>query len=600
MGFNPKNPKDIGRLRQSATLAQRQWGHFLSRRAEALREMAGNNYGEKNSGTPDSMLYPMLGLYVKTISRLITSDNPKCHFHHWNPDTTAHCKDLEIMVNDEFERIDLAGSLSATVTASMFGLGVCKIGRVLKGATEEEGGYLHEVGGLFVDPVLDEDFIFDMRAKRWEGVAFMGDISRVPLEWAKSNKAFFKTAREKLSATHRLNDLPLAGSAREIHSQLLPSYRSTPLEDEYEDMVDVWNLWMPNEQLMLVIDREFSNILSIEEWEGPRHGPYHILGYNWLPGNLVPVSPVSELMDIHRATNIIVNKVGDQIANMKTVIAVDGATGAKDGNTIKDAKNRGIVEVGSTASIKPITFNGPDGQLWTLANALLDKFSYFTGNIEALAGLGPQSATIGQDRLLAESANRQVTDMQGEVMKFTSKIMTDLAWYVKTDPDWSRQLVKEVPYADMKIPFVGRPSDIPGEKDDYKLAVEPYTLATKTPSQRMMMLRQMINETVLPMMPMMQAQGQSIDMEKFLKKVAEYADLPELANIIIYSEGEAEPAAGAGEDASTKSPVTTRNYVRENRSTATRKGTNAAQVAASMQAPRGGSSQAVGEMVTVG
>lgn len=596
MGFNPKNDKDLARLRQSASAAQKKWLPFLDRRAEALKEVAGSNYGERGSGKPPVQLYPLLGLYVKTITRLITSDNPKCHFNHWNPDVVAHCHDLEIMLNDEFDRIQLGPSIAECVSLGMFGIGVAKVGRVMEGYPEEEGGFLHEPGGLFVDPVMDEDYLFDIPQKRWESITFEGDATRVPLEWAKENKRFDKKEREKLTASSRGRQLASIGRYRQIRSQLLPG-RSGPLvEEEIEDGVDLWNFWLPREKKMMVLNWDFTSVLAFDDWEGPKHGCYRKLWFNKLPGNLPPLTPVAELMDLHLGTNKLVGRVGDDAANMKTNIITDGPTGEADGKAIVEAPHRGVVKVGNAGSIKPVTFNGPEQSLIALTSVFFDRFDFFAGNISALAGLGAQSDTFKQDRLIAESASGTITEMGGEVLKFTAGIMQDLAWYVKNDPDWSRQLVKEVPYADIKIPFVGRTADIPGDLEDYKLDPEPYSLKKKSPAERMLMLRQMITELVIPLMPMMQQQQITINMERLLKKIAEYTDLPELADVIVYGSGEQDPAAGEGQDVAAKPSQTTRRYERINRSSKTRRG----QANAEAAAIPGSKSQGAGTAVTIG
>lgn len=581
--MNPKNEAHRGRLRQAITYCQREWVHHLERQSEAMRQVAGFHYGRRGVGTSDSVLFPLLGLYVRIIGRLIQADAPRAHVSHWNPELDPDCFDLKLMLNDEFERIDLASSLNAVGTMSMYGMGIIKIGRIETGDVEEVGGVNHEVGGLFADPVLNEDFIFDIRAKRWSAVKFMGDLSRVPLEWAKENKNWDKAAREKLTVTNRINEIPMVGSYKQVRAQLLAQRGALALDEEYEDMVDLWNLFLPAEQLIVVCDRNVEHILSVEKWTGPKRGPYHILGYNWLPGNLVPLAPVSDLMDLHIAANTLGNKVGEDAANQKTNILVEGATAESDGNAAIKAPNRAVVTVGSVNNMKQVTWNGPDGQLWALAANMIDRFVYFGGNLDAIGGLSPQSATIGQDRLLLESASRQAQDMQLEMMSFTKRIMQDLAWYIKTDKTWRRKLVRPVDYAGMRIPFEASSQNIQGDISEYRIEIEPYNAAMKTPSQRMAMLRQILNETVLPLIPLMQEQGVGLNIEKLLKKISEYSDLAELADVLVYPNGEQERAAGEGQDdPPMKPPVTTRKYIRENRTTKTRSGQDQALTAGLM------------------
>lgn len=581
--MNPLKTQDLGNLRQALTYSQREWVFHLERQAEAMRQVAGFHYGRRGSGTADSVLFPLLGLYVRIIGRLIQADAPRAHVSHWNPELDPDCHEFKLMLNDEFERMDLAASLNAAGTASMYGMGIIKIGRIEKGDLAEMGGMDHDVGGLIADPVLNEDFIFDMRAKTWKGVKFMGDLARVPLEWAKSNTAFRKAAREKLSATTRFNDLAFVGEYRRVRAQMLAAPGVSNLEDEYEDMVDLWNIYLPEENLILVTDKALENVLSCEKWTGPRRGPYHILGYNWLPGNLVPLAPVSDLMDLHIAANNLGNKVGEDAANQKTNLLAQGATSEADANAVIEAPNRGVVSVGDINSLKQVTWNGPDGQLWALAANMIDRFVYFGGNLDAIGGLSPQSATVGQDRLLLESASRQAQDMQLEMMNFTKRIMDDLAWYIKNDKNWRRTLVHDVGYAGIKIPFEASPQNLRGDLSQYRINIEPYNNSMKTPTQRMAMLRQILQETVLPLIPVMQEQGIGLNVEKLLKKISEYSDLSELADVLVYPQGEKERPAGQGQDdPPMKPPVTTRRYIRENRPTATRAGKDAALAAGLM------------------
>lgn len=560
--FNPLSQKDFGRLRQSLTFSQKKWRVHLQRRIEFMRQVTGFHFGPMEEATTDHVIFPLLGLAVKIYSRMLSSRNPRALIKHWDPEFDTACYELKLALDDEFERMELAESINAGVVESFFSMGVWKVGRVDHGDVAGQGGYLNGIGANFCDPILSEDLIYDMRCNRWKRIGYIGDFCRVPLEWAKENKSFLP-ARKKLQATRSLDGSALVGSMSRIRSQLLSSGSSDPLETEYEDHVELLNLFLPQEGLMLVTDRSVTHLLQVREWDGPEHGPYHVLGYNWLPGNLVPLPPVAEWMDQHLLANELANKAAEKAKNAKTVLGVTGPSGAKDGTTIITSEDMQVVQLDNPQNIKEFSFNGTDGQLWLLAENVRGLFNDTAGNIEALGGLGPQSGTVGQDRLLLEAASGQAQNMQFDVTKVTQRMMTDIAWHVRRDPLFQRRLVKELEYAGgRRIPFLFEARNLPGEFEEYKITLEPYSMRLRTPEERLQRLKQELKETVLPLQQFMQSQGIGFNFEKLMKRIAEYGDAPEFAELLIYGQGEADRPAG---QRASKSPETTRRYIRENR-----------------------------------
>lgn len=566
--FNPYNERDLARLKTAAAFSSKKWSDHLTRRLTFMREVAGFHYGPLNENAQDHVVLPLLGLAVKVFSRLIASSNPRASIEHWNPDFDSVCYELKLALDDEFQRINIAQALNAVTVESFFLMGVCKVGRVDVGTPEEVGGYTHNVGTIFADQVLNEDFIFDMRCTRWERIGFCGDMSRVPLDWAKSNKEYDRKGRERLTTANEYSGLPFGGKSRRLKSQLLSNGQTAPAQEDYEDQTEVWNLWFPRERHVLTIDRNFDVVLQWKPWDGPDHGMYHILGYNHLPGNLVPLPPLAEWMDQHLYANRMANKVVELAINSKTVLANTGKHGREDAETVINTPHMGAAFLNDLNSVKEIRFNGPDQGLWGMATILKDNFAYFCGNLDAVGGLGPQSPTVGQDRLLAESSNRQVQSMQEDVTKLAEGVMTDYAWYMRNDPKWKRQLVKNIEYAGLRIPFEFTPAEMPGEFADYRIRVEPYSLAPRTPQQRLAMLSERLKTDVMQMLPYMENAGVTLNFERLFKKIAEYSDLPELSDILMYLNGEQERPAGRSNAG--RNSNKTHTQIRVNRSTKTR------------------------------
>jgi hypothetical protein len=149
---------------------------------------------------------------------------------------------------------------------------------------------------------------------------------------------------------------------------------------------------------------------------------------------------------------------------------------------------------------------------------------YLMGNLDAIGGLSAQSSTLGQDQMLSQSANRMIDDMRQEVSKFHKKVFMDLARYLWEDPFTEMPLVKRVG-ENIEIPFVWTDEQKEGDFEQYNLDIEPYSMRSTTPEERLAKLTQMITEIVIPM-------GMQVDQQKFASVMSHYANLPELEEVL--------------------------------------------------------------------
>ena len=67
----------------------------------------------------------------------------------------------------------------------------------------------------------------------------------------------------------------------------------------------------------------------------------------------------------------------------------------------------------------------------------------------------------------------------------------------------------------------------------------------QTPQTRAQGLTQLVQQTIIPMMPLLQKAGIRFDVEKYLEKMADYLDLPDLAEIVTIEEiPQGDPSGG--------------------------------------------------------
>lgn len=592
MAFDPKNAGDISRLKAAINWSERRLRPFRLEKMDALRLYCGFHYGE--FATTDKQPIPLIELGVNIYQRQLASTRPRASVSPKYKRLTPGAADLELATNHVIDKMELGHTFNEAVTQSMFSFGVIKVGIASEGSGASAGGYLHETGQAFADAVLDEDFFWDMRARKWEQCSYVGNRFRVPLEWAKENKEYNKRARENLSPL-MVGEYDGDRGGMAIRSETI-SQGQGPLVDEYRDTVEMMEIWLPEEQLVITVADAATNleVLRTVEWEGPRHGPYHILSFNDVVGNLMPLPPVALWRDLHELTNRLMNKVTRQAERQKTWTAVDGRS-KDDGNRVVEVNDGEAIFIENLEGIKEVNHGGANKDTLAMVIWAKDMLSYIGGNWDALGGLSVQSRTVGQDRLLDSNANGRVQDMQNRFMEFARGIMRDIGWYVFHDPVANIPIHKPIRGTNFTVATRFTPEKRQGDYFDYYFDVDPYSLQSESPQDKMAKVTQFVQQTLIPLAPMLSQNGISINWELFIKMFAKAMQVDELLDLMNFGAGQQEPeqqppgmggptpgqqqAGGQQADAGAPPPSptalpqqTTRNYVRHNVSSATRQG----------------------------
>src|SRR5690606_29867156 len=181
------------RLRRSMERSEADLRRFNEKRLDALREYVGHNYGEQNAH--DKVPVPLLEIAVATFTRMIAARPPRVLCRPLAPALRAGAADLELALNYLVKQINLLKSLNECAKAAMFGIGVMKVGIAVSDQSEDEQGILNDPGQAFADPILQERFIYDTAAKRYEEVDYAGDRYTLPLELIRDNDSFDKKVR---------------------------------------------------------------------------------------------------------------------------------------------------------------------------------------------------------------------------------------------------------------------------------------------------------------------------------------------------------------------------------------------------------------------
>ena len=476
---------------------------------------------------------------------------------------------MQSWANQEIEDMNLANTLQRVVVDALFSLGICKVSLATP-AESAVAAFEVAAGGVMCERVDLDDFVFDVHARDFSEVSYIGHRYRVPLELVREDSKLYTKARKDL-APSTPSPYNLEGDER-ISTLGKGPYAGD--SEEFEDLVDLWEIYLPRHKLVLTLaDDNLSGAtaqsggvplaLREQSWLGPYCGPYHLLSYGLVPGNAMPKGPIQDLLDLHEAVNRSYRKVLRQTERQKEVMAVQGGA-TEDGSRIMEASDGDIIRVDNPEHPRPMVMGGANQAVLATAIHLKDLFGYMAGNLDMMGGLSPQSKTLGQDKLLAENASRAIADMQDRTITYTAKVIESMCWFWHNDPF---KVMKSI-YSPAGLPELAIVQQVGPEQrmalpfEELKVKIDPYSMAHATPQSRLGTLNQVVQQIILPALPLLQQQGVVFDMQAYLQKVASYADMPDLAELLTMAEPPQQDTT-AGAERPGMAANTTRTYERQ-------------------------------------
>jgi hypothetical protein len=524
---------------------------YREERREAVRQYVGHHWSEE--GTEDRVPVNLLSLYISVIGRNLIAKNPRVMLSTFDRQHKPAVSAMQSWANQEMKQMRLASTLQRVVLDALFSIGICKV--ALATPADSAGmAWQLPAGQPFAQHVDLDDFVFDIHARSFEQAGFIGHRYRVPLEVVRDSKIYSK-ARKDLTAS----DDALYNVEGDERIGVLGRGVYAGDSEEFEEFVDLWEVYIPRHKLVYTLaDNDLAGAtptgtggavepLRVQKWLGPDQGPYRMLGYGIVPGNAMPKGPIQDLIDLHESVNGLYRKADRQGQRQKEVLLVAGGA-MEDGSRIQQANDGDIIRSDNPERAKVAGYGGANQSNLQLGIHFKDLFMMLGGNIEMMGGLAPQSKTLGQDQMLQQNASGQVAEMQKATVDFTAGVVESLCWYWWKDPFKVMKVGHSLPgLPDMSITRQVGPKQRMGRFEDLQIEIDPYSMQHSTPQGRLAALNQVVQQTIMPMMQLLQQQGISFDLNAYLKKVAEYLDMPDLADIISIQEPPA-PAGGQGGD----------------------------------------------------
>lgn len=449
------------------------------------------DHGAKNP-VPVNKIRQMVKIYM----RLLASGTPQAMMEPKYPELKPFAESFKLALNRHLREIDLSNAVSRAVLNAMFSTGVLKTGLADgdEGGQFEIDGVIYDAGKPFSSSIHINNFVIDMEADCFEEVSFIGDRYKRPLAWIEEMKK-----GDGQRAAETLNE-----------SEMSPADRPSGVMEEPDRRLYkegwCWDIYLPKQQIMCLFADGCDEPIDVVEFDGPERGPYDLIGFDWVPGEVLPSSPASSLEPLHNFINNVINKIGRQADRQKT-LGLYSRKNEEDAQSIRDASDGQMVGVTDPQAVKEYKFGGPDPVNHNMAIWADQVYDVHGGGLAVLGGTEAMSKTVGQDQLLNQSANSQVNEMRRVVKAALDKVIMKHAWYLWTDPIREYDVVKEIPGSRISIPVKITPEVREGDFLEYNFSVNPYSMRETTPDETIQMILMLWERMVAPNMQLYMQAG---------------------------------------------------------------------------------------------
>lgn len=555
-------PED-DRLFKRVEKSYRDWDSFRKVGHNLVKEYAGDGYGAAGSaeGGKRETILNLLHQTVSSYMMALAANSPKVMVDTRRRNLRGFARHFELALNNLVKDIGLIHTIRRWVLDSYFMVGIVKVHLADAGVVQLETDVWADPGFPFASNVSWDNFVVDTSAKKWSEVEFVGDVYRIPFEDLKNPDIWDQEAVKDVRPT----------SKTEVdHDRLENISRGYEHDqDEQESMVDLLDLWMAREGKIVTYACDFragqlkpyGKRLAELPWTGQELGCYHILGFDEVPENLMPIGPATHLAPLARHINNVYRKQVRRARNMKDHLTYT-AQGEKSARNLMNASDMEAVQVNDLSEVGVQHMGGVDAQNQMFMLGMMEHFGSLAGNLEALAGLGPSADTFGQEKLIRGAVSGRVAQMGNRVNEAVVSLAVDLGRLLWDD------VVNTVPGVQTLPGLEGYtaqsdwvPNDREGEFDDYDISIDLNSMPYKSAADQANTILNLVQNVYTPLEPQMMAQGGMIDIRELNDMLADLLNQPRLKDVIKFTAPQPmeQPQMGGGGGGG----PTTREYVRK-------------------------------------
>ncbi len=511
----------VERVHTKIKLSDKKMKPYLAHSKSLIKRYTGPYFWSKTESqeipTGERNVLPGFFSYINSVLPYLATQNPAVRIASKSVDYRFFAEKYEGGANHMLEEINFVKSLQRMVLDSMFGFGLCKTGIADNHDDTSPEGFLHDPQQFYADRIDPKDFVWDTNAPTWEKAFFLGNRFSWPVDFC-----------ESLAADGILDPEAVRALIDEQAGKSDDEPNSETNADRLDPQLKLIEIWEPrSNRLKIISDTESKPlVLSDEAYEGPERGPYVLLGYHFVPGNLLPLPPLSLLKELDEMNNELGRATHNRVKTGKDVVmveedvdddTVDAVRTGRDGEYVR-------VPVGTITGNKfqQISLTGVSSEMLAHAIWIQDQMNIAGANFKTLGGTQASAKTATQDQQLLQQASHTINAMQGKVREFTKEIVEKLAWYL-----WKRTdaipLTQSIAGKMVDMPF--DPALKEGDFLDYVFDIEPYSAAGKDPQRLFADTKELFRDIMIPTLPVAMEQGDAPSIREMVRILADYLDI---------------------------------------------------------------------------
>ena len=558
--MNPNDQRQRDQLAANVEWSYDQMDPFRKLTRGLVEEYAGAGYGRSDQPKFDQVINLMNQAAVAATMTL-AANRPRVLLSTEYSQYTYFAKKFTLSINNLIKEIRLESSLRMFVLDAFFCAGFMRVFQKDSIPVMLEQDMWIDPGNPWASSVSVDNIFFDYRATRWGEIRYAGDMYRIPFEDIERGDRYEFQATQGLRPNSKY-DYVDEGRLERISKGDLTDH------DEFEPHIDVADVWIrkTNQILTYAVQLKAGKLnlmgkpIAVNPYNGPEGGPYDMLGFNPVPQNVMPTSPAQHVAYMSRLINSLLRKQSKRARNQKRINTYTPA-GAQSADNIAKANDGDFRVVEDPTQIGEVNIGGVDPQTQAFVGGLVQLFDRMSGNLSAKMGLGPQSGTVGQDRMINEQVSSMDSLMQLRVQEATTSVITKLGHMLWHDD--AKRIPGRLPIEGAEGYFVDAswtPEDREGNFIDYDFDIDVYSMMYTSPQQRVSAINGLLKEIYLPLADQLAAQGGQVNLQQLTDIHADLLSLPRLRQVIQFAN--IPPEDRPGPQGTGKPSETTRRYVR--------------------------------------
>jgi hypothetical protein len=561
-GIDPKEVKpsfrSLANSIKSSYLALDPFRKLNRRMVEAY---VGPSYGANNKKMPKYMnkVRQTVTAYMVTLG----GNRPTVLVSTDHLELRPFAKHYEVNLNNLLKEIEVEETIRQWIFDAFMCVGITKLFLADSGIVRQEGDIAMDPGSPFADNVMLDDWVFDIRASKGRKTKYQGDMYQISV--ADLQAGVEEGMYDKKVASMLTPDRERTGDESRVDS-LISSGEST--KNDFSPEIDLADIWVPGDNMVYTFPvRQRSSFeitptpISQFKWTGPESGPYPLLCFDQVSGQVMPTSPAADIEPLDRLLNLIYNKQANKAKRHKTILAYSPG-GEGDAKEARKAHDGELVCMDNPEDVIPKVIGNVDPSLQAFLQDSLGFLDNQAGNITAKLGLGAQTDTLGQEELIHGATSRHDGALQYRVVAATNRLISGLGLLMWQDE--FKEIASTIPIAGTRNKFVQsnwEPGDREGNFVQYNFEVAADSMPYQSPSQRVQTINGLLQQIYIPLQDQIREQGGEIDYAELTDIFADLLNIPRLKRIIKFANQV--PDNNPGPQVATSKPAnTTRTTVR--------------------------------------